>query len=294
MMQYTLSVIIPAYNEEKAIRSVLDQLHTILNTVDYAYEVIVVDDGSSDGTAAQIDRRRNKLIQHPTNKGYGAALKTGIRHAEGQVIAITDSDGTYPNEEIPCLLAVLQRGEYDMVVGARTGAHVAVPVIRRPAKWAITRLAEFIAHQPIPDLNSGLRLFRRDIVWRFLDLLPDGFSFTTTITLALLSNNYTVKYEPINYYARVGQSKIRPIQDTLNFIGLILRIGLYFAPLKIFLSMAAILFVMALLWGLFTRIILGQLADVSTMVIIVAAVQVAALGFVAELINKRVPNTYKD
>ena len=288
-----LTIVVPAYNEQDGIGSVLAELHCVMRDSRWLYEVIVVDDGSTDNTAARVDRAQNRLLRHPTNRGYGAALKTGIRHARYAVIAMTDADGTYPNECIPQLLETLQGDEYDMVVGARTGTQVAIPPIRRPAKWAITRLAEFVTDQPIPDLNSGLRIFYRDTVLQFLDLLPDGFSFTTTITLAMLSNGYLVEYMPINYHPRIGQSKIRPVQDTLSFIGLILRIALYFAPLKIFVPLGGILLLLGLLWGIFTKLALGQLADVSTMIIIMSAFQIAALGLLAELINKRAPGLFK-
>lgn len=288
-----LSIIIPAFNEQESITTVLAQIHHIMDKSEWLYEVIVIDDGSTDNTATQVDPLQNRLLRHPQNRGYGASLKTGILHAHHPLIAITDADGTYPNNDIPRLLDVLQNDDYDMVVGARTGTQVAIPAIRRPAKWTITRLAEFVANQSIPDLNSGLRVFYRDTALQFAHLLPDGFSFTTTITLTLLSNGYLIKYLPINYHPRVGRSKIRPIQDTLNFVGLILRIALYFAPLKIFLPLSGCLLLLGILWGVLTKFALGQLADVSTMIIIMSAFQIAALGLLAELINKRTPNALK-
>jgi|TARA_B100001964_G_scaffold194682_1_gene218381 hypothetical protein len=181
-----------------------------------------------------------------------------------------------------------------MVVGARTGKSVKIPRLRRPAKWAINRLAELVAGQSIDDLNSGLRVFRRQVVPRFIRLLPDGFSFTSTITLAMLSNDYIVEYVPINYHVRVGRSKIRPVGDTLSFVGLVLRIGLYFAPLKIFLPISAILLLSAIGWGVFSKFVLGEVADISTTVIVMTAVQVGVVGLLAELINRRVPNLYPD
>lgn len=288
-----VSIVVPAYNEQGGIGSVLSELHRVMRESGRQYEVIVIDDGSTDGTAAQVNQTQNKLLHHQTNKGYGAALKTGIRHARHTVIAMTDADGTYDNECIPSLLETIQNDEYDMVVGARLGKQAAIPFIRRPAKWALTRLGEFVAGQPIPDLNSGLRVFRRSTVLQIVDLLPDGFSFTTTITLAMLSNGYLVEYVPINYGLRIGQSKIRPLQDTLNFIGLIFRIALYFAPLKIFLPLAGVIVLLGSLWGLFTKLVLGELADVSTMIIVVAGFQIGALGLLAELVNKRSPNVFR-
>lgn len=289
-----ITVIIPAYNEERAIGPVLEQLLLVIGECQSEYEVIVVDDGSQDETATIARRQGVTVLQHRQNRGYGAALKTGMRHAGHPLVCITDADGTYPNERIPELAQRLLSKEYDMVVGARVGENVAIPPLRRPAKWALGRLANFVAGEGIPDMNSGLRIFRRDVALRFTSILPNTFSFTTTITLAMLTNHYLVDYIPVDYYERVGKSKIRPIQDTANFVRLVWRIALYFAPLKIFLPLSAFLFVVALAWALFTLFYLGQLADVSTLVIVMTAFQVAVIGLLAELINKRLPNYHRD
>ena len=290
-----LSIVIPAYNEELGIGTVLEQLQQTMVDSGLAYELIVVDDGSQDATA-EVARQHPgvTVLQHKGNRGYGAALKTGIRHAHYDLICITDADGTYPNERIPDLVARLTEDGYDMVVGARVGENVVIPLIRRPAKWAIRRLASFVAGEPIPDLNSGLRVSRREVALRLFNMLPDGFSFTTTITLAMLTNGYLVDYLPINYCARIGRSKIRPIQDTLTFVQLVLRIALYFVPLKVFLPMSGLLLVIALTWALFSKFVLGTLADVSTLVIAMAGVQVMVIGMLAELINRRLPKYYRE
>lgn len=294
----TLSIIVPAYNEEGGIAGVLSQLQLLresLSAASWQVEVIIVDDGSADGTAAVVEQHADiVLLRHRVNRGYGAALKTGIRHASGEWICITDADGTYPNERIPDLIAQAEEVGCDMAVGARIGRQVAIPLIRRPAKWAIRQLAAFVAGEPIPDLNSGLRLFRRSAALRFFGILPDGFSFTTTITLGMLTNGYLVEYVPINYHARVGSSKIRPIQDTLNFVQLVLRIALYFKPLKVFVPISGVMLLFALFWAVFSKVVLGQLADVSTLVIAMTAVQVLMIGMLAELINQRVPNVFVD
>jgi glycosyltransferase involved in cell wall biosynthesis len=289
----TLSVILPAYNESTGIGAVLDQLRNALPVDGIAYEVIVVDDGSTDGTANIVRERASAqpivLLQHHANRGYGAALKTGIRHARHDTLCITDADGTYPNERLLHLLTTMTETHADMVVGARTGENVHIPLIRRPAKWAIGRMANLVAGEPIPDLNSGLRIFRRDVALDFFDLLPDGFSFTTTITLAMMTNGYLVEYVPIDYHPRVGKSKIRPVRDTLNFMQLIMRIALYFAPLKLFLPLSLLLILLGIVWALFSYFALGKLADVSTLVILMTALQVAVIGLLAELINRRFP-----
>jgi glycosyltransferase involved in cell wall biosynthesis len=287
------SLVVPAYNEEQGIKAVLEQLCSLAQNTDLPYEILVVDDGSQDKTAAVVASFTGvTLLRHAHNRGYGAALKTAIRQAQYEIICITDADGTYPNECIPELVAHLQAGTA-MVVGARTGLAVYIPPLRRPAKWLINRLANLVVGEAVPDVNSGLRVFRRSVALRFFKLLPDGFSFTTTITLAMLTNGYQVDYLAIDYHPRLGQSKIRPIRDTLNFIQLILRIGLYFAPLKIFLPLSALCLLAALVWGLFSSLVLGRLADVSTLIIAMTGFQVAMVGLLAELINHRLPS-YRD
>jgi len=176
-----LSIVIPAHNEEKAIGAVLDELIEVLEG--QKYEIIVVDDGSTDKTPKIVQQKDSiKLIQHHYNKGYGAAIKTGIKNATNEVILIIDGDGSYPVKAIPELLK--EADKYDMVVGARTGKEVKIQLYRRPAKWFLSKLANYLAETKIPDLNSGMRIFRRKEVERFLNILPNKFSFTTTLTLA--------------------------------------------------------------------------------------------------------------
>lgn len=290
-----LSVVIPAFNEETGITSVLTELASVLNDSSLPCEIIVVDDGSSDDTAKVAGQLPGiRVLRHQGNRGYGAALKTGIRHASYELICIIDADGTYPPDRIPTMMDRLIAYGYDMVVGARTGKSISMPLLRRPAKWALGKLANLVVGEQISDINSGLRVFRRSTALRFFSLLPNGFSFTITITLAMLTNGYLVDYLPIDYHARVGKSKIRPIQATLNFTQLILRISLYFAPLKIFLPLSGLFLLLAIAWGLFSAFVLGKLADVSTLVIVMTAVQIAVVGLLAELINRRLPNYHRD
>lgn len=289
-----VTVIVPAFNEEKGIGRVLDELRETMGASGLEHEILVVDDGSTDGTAEIARRQGVRLLSHKSNMGYGGALKTGILHARYPLVVITDADGTYPNERIPELVQLVTRGEADMAVGARTGENVAISWGRRPAKWVISRLAELAAGQRIPDLNSGLRVFRRETALRFLSLLPSGFSFTTTITLAMLTNGYTVEYLRIDYHERKGRSKIRPIRDTLNFTLLILRIALYFAPLKIFLPISGLLLLLSLGVGLYTALVVGKLADITTVLLAIGAVQIGAIGLLAELIDKRFPTNHKN
>lgn len=290
-----VTIIIPAYNEQDGIGTVLHQLDKTMADNNWEWEILVVDDGSEDATAEVAKQfERVTVLQHKGNRGYGAALKTGILHAKSDLICLTDADGSYPVEVIPDLVAGLITDGSDMVVGARVGKQVAIPLVRRPAKWIIGRLASFISGEVIQDLNSGLRVFRRSAAIRLFSMLPDGFSFTTTITLAMLTNGYLVDYLPISYFERIGRSKIRPIHDTLNFLLLVLRIALYFSPLKVFLPISCFLLLLAVSWALFSKLVLDQLADVSTLVIAMTAIQVGMIGMLAELINRRLPNYFRE
>jgi glycosyltransferase involved in cell wall biosynthesis len=283
-----VSVIVPCYNEERAAAQTLEQLECALATVG-RYELIFVDDGSTDGTAARLQEARAgrssvRVIRHARNRGYGAALKTGLRAARSELVAITDADGTYPNDRLPDLIRAAAAS--DMVVGARTGKNVSYPFIRRVPKAFLRAYASWIAGQPIPDINSGLRVFRRELALKFLGILPDGFSFTTTITVAMLTNSYAVEYVPIDYAERIGRSKIRPIRDTLNFFHLIARTGIYFAPLRVFLPIATLLglgFVASAIYDVF---VLGNLTD-KTVILLMFTMNTGMFAALADMIDKR-------
>jgi len=279
-----VSVIVPCYNEEYAIGSVLDELERVLEETGRPHEIIVVDDGSSDRSAEAIDEERFRLIRHPLNLGYGAALKSGALAARFDTLVITDADGTYPNHRIPELLD--EANDADMVVGARSGANAHIPLVRRPAKWIIRQLAAYLINQPIPDINSGLRVIRRDLWERFENYYPNGFSLTTTVTLAALTRGYRVRYLPIEYHHRVGTSKIRPIRDTLNFTQLILRTVLYFDPLRIFVPVSLALVIASAAVGVISKL-MGEFLDTTTILLFAASLQVLAIGMLADLINKR-------
>ena len=276
-----VTVIVPAYNERDAAGQVLDNLDRVMNGSGYDFEIIFVDDGSEDETWKEAETRRVKLIRHQSNKGYGSALKSGIRAAEGEVIVITDADGTYPTDRIPDLLGYMDR--YQMVVGARIGQHVNMPLARRPAKWLLGRLANYLANTKIPDLNSGLRAFRKDVARQFLPILSSRFSFTTTITLAFLTNDYQVKYIPIDYHRRIGRSKIRPLRDTLYFLFLIIQTVSCFNPLRVFLPMSLFLFFAGCLDAIGYIYFQGGLSN-SSVLLLVTAMQVGAFGFLADLV----------
>lgn len=281
----SVSVIVPTFNEEGCIAATIDELLPLLQECCEEFEIIVVNDGSTDGTREILSGRSDvRVIEHAGNRGYGASLKTGIRHAKFPLIVITDADGTYPAEALPQLLE--RANDADMVVGARIGSRVEYPALRRIPKWFLVRFAEWMARQHIPDLNSGLRVFPKRHALRYLNILPDGFSFTTTITLALLTNNYTVEFVPIDYRRRVGQSKIHPILDTLRLARTIFRTGMYFAPLRVFLPIAGLFF--AAFAGTFlTDLVARQNLSEKTLILFVAATQLAMFGLLADMIDKR-------
>tara|TARA_Y100001970_G_scaffold266245_1_gene354674 strand:- start:15890 stop:16783 length:894 start_codon:yes stop_codon:yes gene_type:complete len=288
-----LTVLVPAYQEELGIESVLNELIDLKNKNSFIDEIIVIDDGSTDKTVNIVSNLSEiRLIQHSSNLGYGASLKTGILNANNNIIAITDADKTYPNSKIIDLYNNLINEDLDMIVGARTGKNVKIPYIRRPAKWFIGKLANWVTGVSIPDINSGLRIFKKKSFSPFKRIVPDGFSFTTTITLGMLSAGYKVKFNPIDYYARAGKSKIKPISDTINFIKLIMRIGLYFSPLKIFMPISLFLLFLSILIAFFTMFFMGKLADISVLIIAMTGFQFFALALLSELINHRMPNQY--
>jgi glycosyltransferase involved in cell wall biosynthesis len=280
-----LSVIVPVYNEEAGLKSVIEELIEILDNLDLPAELIIVNDGSVDGTSEILEAfaHKAKILQHASNRGYGAALKTGISNAAYPLIAITDADGTYPNHEFPKLLSKMDA--HDMVVGSRNGQQVAVPLIRRPAKWFLNKIANYLLETKIPDLNSGFRIFRRKRMERYRHILPNGFSFTTTITLSMISDGFPVYYEPINYYKRDGKSKIKP-NDALNFFMLITRTVTYFNPLRIFLPISIVLFFLGFLRLGYEIFFLFNLTDSSTLLLLFA-VQIGLIGIIADLIVKR-------
>ena len=242
-----ISVVIPAYNEEAAIGH---DLRTIFDTMDasgYTYEVLVVDDGSTDATAAIVaEYPRARLVQHPLNLGVGAARTTGMRQAGGDIIVTTDGDGTYPNQQIPRLLALLQ--DNHMVVGARVREMGTLRWLRGAVKGGIQLLASYLAGRSIPDLNSGLRCYRKAIAAQFIPRFPQGHSWESTITLCFLTAGYRVAFLPVEYYPRLGgRSSFHPLRDTLIYLRLVVKTVFYFNPLKFLAPLSLALLLMGAL-----------------------------------------------
>ncbi len=283
-----ISVVVPVYNEEKAVEYTISQIKHYLSIAEADYEIIIINDGSRDRSKEILENISGiKLINHPYNLGYGASLKTGIKASKGDYILITDADGTYPIEDIPKLLKYISK--YDMVVGARIGKDVNIPLLRRPAKFILSAIANFLSKRHIPDLNSGFRIFKKELALRFFHLFPSSFSFTTTLTLAALTNDYTVKYIKVNYRKRKGKSSIKPIQDFLNFAGLIFRISVFFNPLKIFapLSMASVFAGVATILYFLIKTNFQEKLSLTGVLLVILGIQILLLGVIADLIVKR-------
>jgi glycosyltransferase involved in cell wall biosynthesis len=237
-MTKAYSIVVPVYNEEKVIGSFLERLKKFLDSSGLSAEVIVVDDGSSDGTRKEAVKSGFKVITHPYNKGYGAALKTGTRAAGGEFVVFIDGDGQHNPSDIKLL--VEKTGEYDMVVGARVDDRAA-EAPRRAAKKILTALANYLSETKIADLNSGFRAVRRKLLMEYLNYLPNAFSFTTTLTVICVKSGYNITYVPITVEKRVGKSKINPLLDFTRFVILLIRTTMLFTPLKVFLPMSLVI-----------------------------------------------------
>ena len=251
----------------------------------YSYEIIVVDDGSNDGSGEQLRTIENiRLIQFSQNRGSGSARKYGTRAARGDVVVWTDVDMTYPNELIPQLVDEL--AGYDQVVGARTSEQGTHKAFRVPAKWFVRKLASYLAETPIPDLNSGMRAFRRDVALQYVSQLPAGFSCVTTITMTFLAHGYSVKYWPIAYSERAGESKFHWWSDTKRYLLQVMRMILSYNPLRVFLPLTVILGIVG-----FGKLIYDISAHdfrvaINTVVILFAAFQVFSIGMLADLVGR--------
>jgi polyisoprenyl-phosphate glycosyltransferase len=281
-----LSLIIPAYNEEAAIGEIVKRATDVLKRCASLWEVIVVSDCSTDGTAEIAARAGARVLEHPTNKGYGNALKTGISNAMYHTVAIIDADGSYSPEDLLLLAPHISR--FDMVVGQRSGSHYRGGLFKRAGRWLQHFLVEFTTGTRVPDVNSGLRIFPRDAALNFFDTLCGGFSFTTSITLAMLMCGYTITFVPVTYEARIGKSHINYYRDTLRSLQIITHAILKYNPIKAFLPMSIILLTGMALTGtlslsalLLRYHLLAMWLGLTSVLCLMTALVIFALGLVA-------------
>ncbi len=270
------SIVIPAFNERDAIGPLVDRLR---HTASW-HEILVIDDGSTDGTGDRAAEAGAQVIRHPYNKGNGAAVKTGIRHASGRNVLILDADGQHRPGDAQRLVSHLD--DYDLVVGARSSASQAT-LARRIGNRTLNLIAGYLAGRPIPDLTSGFRAARRECLVEFLHLLPNGFSTPTTTTLAFLKAGYSVRFEPVEAATRQGRSKIHPVPDGARFLLILLKMITIFSPLKIFLPVSAASFLVGALYAVWTIMTQSHVTN-SSVLLVVTSVVVLLVGLVSEQI----------
>ncbi len=276
-----LSVVVPAYNEQENIVPFLNGLKAHLARIEPDHEIIIVNDGSSDRTGTLMETISGiRGIHHTKNRGYGAALKTGIKNALGRLVLTIDSDGQHHPQEVGRLLAEADR--YDMVVGERTQL-LHSSLWRMPGKWFLGWLANYLSRQKIPDLNSGLRIFKRELILKYLHLCPDGFSISTTSTLVFFNRGYSVKYVPITVNKRLDGKSTVSVKTGLETILLILRIIMLFEPLRLFLPLSIICAMLGVSWGI-RYLLIGQGLSIGALLLILTGIVLFFFGLLADQI----------
>ena len=285
-----VSIVLPCYNEQG---HVIDEVKRICATMDasgYDYELLAIDDASTDDTLDRLYEAaprypRMRVVHFHRNGGSGVVRRIGTQRARGKIVVWTDADMTYPNERIPEFVRMLDEdATVDQIVGARTSEQGTYKMFRVPAKWFIRKLAEALTGAKIPDLNSGLRAFRREVALPYLRLLPPGFSCVTTITVAFLANQHDVYYVPIEYSKRAGLSKFRFITDAYRYILQVLRMVMYFNPLKVLMPVALFLLGLGVAKGVFDLIVHPLLIAINTVLIFVSGLIIASMALLADLI----------
>jgi glycosyltransferase involved in cell wall biosynthesis len=285
-----VTIVLPCYNEQD---HVIDEVERICKSMDasgHTYELLAVDDCSTDDTLARLQEAapnfpNMQVVPFHRNGGSGTVRRIGSQQANGDIVVWTDADMTYPNERIPELVDILDTDRsVDQVVGARTTEEGTHKLLRVPAKWFIRKTAERLAGQKIPDLNSGLRAFRKDVAEPYLKLLPPGFSCVTTITLAFLSNQHDIRYVPIDYAKRAGSSKFHFVHDAYRYILQVLRMVMYFNPLKVLMPPALWLLGLGVVKGVYDMVAHPVRFANNTVMIFVTGMIIASLALLADLI----------
>jgi polyisoprenyl-phosphate glycosyltransferase len=285
-----VSIILPCYNEQDHVVAEIERICAAMDASEYGYELLAFDDASTDETHARLLEAaarfpRLEVVHFYRNGGSGTVRRIGTQRARGSVVVWTDADMTYPNERIPEFVQMLDKdATLDQVVGARTSEQGTHKMLRVPAKWFIRKLAEQLTNTKIPDLNSGLRAFRRQVALPYLRLLPPGFSCVTTITIAFLSNQHDVRYVPIGYAKRAGTSKFRFVTDAYRYILQVLRMVMYFNPLKVLMPPALLLLTVGIGKGIFDLAVHPFIIAVDTVLLFVTGLLIASLALLADLI----------
>jgi polyisoprenyl-phosphate glycosyltransferase len=285
-----VTIILPCYNEEGHVVAEVERIARAMDDSGYSYELLAIDDGSTDQTLAKLHEAAPRfpqleVVPMPRNGGSGVVRRIGTQRARGEIVAWTDADMTYPNERIPELVRVLEKDPMvDQVVGARTSEQGTYKLLRVPAKWLIRKFAERLSGLRIPDLNSGMRVFRREVALPYLRLLPPGFSCVTTITLAFLSNNHEIQYVPIEYAQRAGRSKFKFVSDAYKYILQILRMIMYFNPLKVLMPLALTLLGVGALKAVYDVIVHPvHIAD-DTVLIVITGLIIGSVALLGDLV----------
>jgi len=285
-----VSIILPCYNEQDHVTVEVARICAAMDASGDSYEVLAFDDASTDETLARLHEvapqfPRLQIVHFHRNGGSGTVRRIGTQRARGEIVVWTDADMTYPNERIPEFVQMLEKDEtLDQVVGARTSEQGTHKLLRVPAKWFIRKIAEILTNTQIPDLNSGLRAFRRQVALPYMRLLPPGFSCVTTITIAFLSNQHDVRYVPIDYAKRAGTSKFKFIRDAYRYILQVLRMVMYFNPLKVLMPVALFLLGLGIAKGIFDMVVHPLIFAVNTVLIFVTGLLIASLALLADLI----------
>jgi polyisoprenyl-phosphate glycosyltransferase len=285
-----VTVVLPCFNEQDHVLAEIDRISVALDASGYSYELLAIDDKSTDETLARLRAAektypRLRVVAFRRNGGSGTVRRIGTHDARGQIVVWTDADMTYPNERIPEFVRYLDDNpDVDQVVGARTSEQGTHKLLRVPAKWVIRKFAEWLSGTTIPDLNSGLRAFRREVSLPYLRLLPPGFSCVTTITMSFLSNQHIVDYVPIDYAQRAGHSKFHPLKDAYRYILQVLRMVMYFNPLKVLMPLAIWLLVIGVVKGIFDVARYHFHLTTNTLLVFVTGLIIGAVALLADLI----------